>query len=296
MKNTMNQIRNTSSIINLRRFHNWIKRKLIEIVSANLNPKNETKLSLLDLAVGKGGDIQKWYDNGIYTVVGIDKDINSIDKKDGANDRLRKLKAKVNVSRGVDYSFHVFDLACPSNNYYIDQLLNDYPLFDIMSCQFALHYFFKSFTTLNNLLGIISKYLRPGGYFIATTLDGDRVSKYIKLNSKSIFNLELGNDHKIAKDKEVYGQQLIVSSSQNNNHDTHYFQERPSYEYLVDINTLIKVCDVHHLSCIDVTHFDQWYKIYETEVIQNDTMNVLSNDEKKFSFLNFTITFIKRKC
>lgn len=285
-KNSFYFNRNQSPIIHMRRFHNWIKRKLIEIIVTDLKKNNLNNLSLLDLAVGKGGDLQKWYDNQIFTVVGIDKDINSIDETKLRYNQFNNLK-----QQSLNYQFHVFDLASPSNNSYIDKTLNDNfdPIFDIVSCQFALHYFFKSYTTLNNLITIVSKYLRSGGYFIATTLDGERVSKYVTKNITSCFNIKLNKNEN--NENQVYGNEVVISSNNylsNDINDNHYFVKEPSHEYLVNINELIKVCDMHHLSCVDVTHFDQWYQLYENE------KNEMTDDEQKFSFLNFTITFKKR--
>ena len=75
--------RRFSSIINLRRFHNWIKRTIIkETVEILKNTYDIKDIALLDLAVGRGGDINKWYDSGIYNVVGIDIDDKSINSFD----------------------------------------------------------------------------------------------------------------------------------------------------------------------------------------------------------------------
>jgi SAM-dependent methyltransferase len=47
--------------------------------------------------------------------------------------------------------------------------------FDVVSCQFATHYFFKSAETLDTFLTNVAGHLRPGGYFLATFMDGDSV-------------------------------------------------------------------------------------------------------------------------
>ena len=86
-----------SSIINLRLFHNWIKRTTI-IDAANYirNNSENKKIKLLDLAVGRGGDMRKWYDAGIYNVVGIDIDDDSINGKNGAKHRYKQFKHQIN--------------------------------------------------------------------------------------------------------------------------------------------------------------------------------------------------------
>lgn len=57
-----------SETIPLRNFHNlYIKNKLISIVSSK-----SSRTTLLDLAVGKGGDLPKWIRNNIFALLGID--------------------------------------------------------------------------------------------------------------------------------------------------------------------------------------------------------------------------------
>ena len=45
--------------------------------------------------------------------------------------------------------------------------------FDIISTQMAIHYFFESEHKLRMYLKNVSDRLRPGGYFIGTTIDSD---------------------------------------------------------------------------------------------------------------------------
>ena len=48
-------------------------------------------------------------------------------------------------------------------------------VFDIVSCQFAMHYMFENETKLRTFLKNVSCKLEPGGFFIGTTIDADRV-------------------------------------------------------------------------------------------------------------------------
>ena len=47
--------------------------------------------------------------------------------------------------------------------------------FDVVSCQFAAHYFFKNAETLGNFCGIVGSRLRKGGYFVCTCMDADLI-------------------------------------------------------------------------------------------------------------------------
>uniref|UniRef100_A0AB39JCK8 mRNA (guanine-N(7))-methyltransferase n=1 Tax=Florenciella sp. virus SA2 TaxID=3240092 RepID=A0AB39JCK8_9VIRU len=65
--NSNKNSRHKSKTIELRNFHNHIKNLLIKYVSSK---QNDT--SLIDMAVGKAGDLQKWVNNNVKYVLGID--------------------------------------------------------------------------------------------------------------------------------------------------------------------------------------------------------------------------------
>ena len=68
--------REKSNFYNMQKFHNDIKRKLIEDYG-----KQSTKL--IDLGCGKGGDIHKWIDNNIENVIGYDINTDYLKKHNG---------------------------------------------------------------------------------------------------------------------------------------------------------------------------------------------------------------------
>jgi SAM-dependent methyltransferase len=57
--------------------------------------------------------------------------------------------------------------------------------FDVVSCQFAIHYFFESRETLDGFFQNVSSHLKPGGYFITTFMDGERVDARLRGHSKA---------------------------------------------------------------------------------------------------------------
>lgn len=52
-------------------------------------------------------------------------------------------------------------------------------LFDIASCQFAIHYMFQSEAKAHHFFAEVAAHLRPGGEFIATTIDCRVVSEML---------------------------------------------------------------------------------------------------------------------
>jgi len=92
--------RESSSIINIRNFHNWIKSEMLaECCTYIRKDKGIKNIALLDLAVGRGGDMFKWKSNDIKLVMGFDIDYESIHGENGAIDRYNK-----NIKKYNDYN------------------------------------------------------------------------------------------------------------------------------------------------------------------------------------------------
>mmetsp|Transcript_5509 Transcript_5509/g.4193 ORF Transcript_5509/g.4193 Transcript_5509/m.4193 type:complete len:134 (+) Transcript_5509:185-586(+) len=66
-------------------------------------------------------------------------------------------------------------------------------VFDIVSCQFSMHYMFDSEIRVRAFLRNVTDRLEPGGYFIGTTIDAERVIG--KVLAESPKNLRIGNDY-----------------------------------------------------------------------------------------------------
>jgi mRNA (guanine-N7-)-methyltransferase len=280
-----NSNRYKSSIINLRKFHNWIKRQILddttEYIRKNINTGK--KIRLLDLAVGKGGDMRKWYDNRIFDVVGIDIMDSSINGRNGAKERYNEFKTETN-DQNLNYEFHVFDLSDPSNIQKIDDVIGDRK-FDIVSCQFAIHYFFKTNKTLETFLDITTRYMNNDAFLIGTTMDGDLVNQLFK-NEIKVQN-DLYYFEKMIQDTDtMYGLTYKVAMAQKPG-ENHYFSEQASIEYLVDIDELTKVAAKYDLIFCGKQPFKDWYDTY---LIKHNNKQ-LGKLEQEFSFLNFSFAY-----
>ena len=93
--------RSQSSIINLRVFHNWVKNELYKNVAFDIkqNSDNNT-LSILELAVGRAGDLYKWIGINATEVIGVDID----DKSIFGQDLRRKRNSFGEMERTVGFS------------------------------------------------------------------------------------------------------------------------------------------------------------------------------------------------
>jgi hypothetical protein len=181
-------------------FHNYIKRELIQSTIG----KNGT---IIDFAVGKGGDIHKWWDVASF-VLGIDVSRDCIENIiDGACVRYLKAKEKRTNSnikciflRG-DSSKHIRSGKAFNTDKEFEiikaifgdekpkeslgkGIVQQYNVagngFDLASVQFAIHYFFKSSDTFYTFLQNVNESVKEGGYFIGTCYDGDSVFELLK--------------------------------------------------------------------------------------------------------------------
>jgi len=190
--------RDKSISLAMQDFHNKVikNRILLGSVSSELR-KTTSSVTLLDLACGKGGDIAKWRDNNITTCVGVDYMSNNIDdSRDGACARNTFYKNQAldqgknfpesyflvgDVSKSMkdnkfitnaQYSTLANNLWFPNDNLTTNFQLNK---FDVVSVMFALHYFFRSESVLDQFIENVASNVKQGGYFIGCCFDGKKI-------------------------------------------------------------------------------------------------------------------------
>ena len=179
-------------------FANFVKRYIIDRgLTGYIKPK------VLDLAVGKLGELDKYTRAGVHTLVGIDINEDSINNpENGASTRIvngaknapaiAKLADKtiLLVGTGTKNIANGDSVRDNINKYYIDVLYGRYKgntpklrkmegvgldKFDMISCMYAIHYMMNSDYDLDNFLMNVSENLLDQGYFIGTCLNGDAV-------------------------------------------------------------------------------------------------------------------------
>uniref|UniRef100_A0A6C0LUG4 mRNA (guanine-N(7))-methyltransferase n=1 Tax=viral metagenome TaxID=1070528 RepID=A0A6C0LUG4_9ZZZZ len=192
--------------VGMRDFHNKVvKRMLIESVS-NVGD------ILIDFAVGKGGDFPKWIQSKLSFVFGIDKSPDNIENHvDGACARFLNYKKKLDVYPDAlfvsgDSGLRITTLDAPDGEKYKNvtnaifnkgskdlakigkAALRHYGKakdgFHVSSCQFALHYFFRDVTSLENFIQNIVDCTRVGGYFTCTSYNGKKMFDYLSKRNK----------------------------------------------------------------------------------------------------------------
>lgn len=212
---------------NMRSFHNKVKQQLIELAV------KETDCSrLLDIGCGRGGDLFKWNNANIEYVYGYDPNPAYIEE---ATRRFHTSKVQRNYVFST-VQFNIFE------NY-----------FDVVSCQFAIHYMFASEETLRTHLDYVSRMLKPGGLYIGTFMDGDRVVEKLR-NNTSYTNKAMcvrlthgvkPEDTGIALDVHLTG--------------TLYFGEQSvSHEFLVCKDVISRRCAEYGMRVVLFTPFTEY--------------------------------------
>ena len=296
----INVKRSKSISIHMQRFHNSIKLNMIKQVATSLRKdKTNKKLKLLDLATGKGGDIYKWINNKIHTVVGIDKVYDNIyNTFDGACVRRKNYKEK-NNNKMPNIDFIVADVSnnLQDNTHFMDMFSKNIwfstyvdTKFSIVTMMFALHYMFNDIDSVSTLVANINDRLQEGGYFIGCCFDGKKVFQLLQ-------DIEI-NETKIGrKDGElIWKIQKKYNLHSWDQEDDSLFYDLPIdvyirsinmniTEYLVNFDILIKECKKYNIKLVQSDLFDEIYEVQKTKD--------LSPDEQTLSFLNRRFIFKK---
>jgi mRNA (guanine-N7-)-methyltransferase len=240
-----------SYFYNMRKFHNNIKRDLLNKYANNVN-------NLLDLACGKGGDLQKWYDNKIKNIIGYD--INEVSVKE-ANRRLQTFNPNFHVELNtLDLSKNVLK---GSNN------------IDVVTSMFAFHYFFENESTFETIFDSINNNLKIGGIFMGTFFDGKSVRELLKSNIQFEERFYI-TSRNVDNQKEMFGNKIGVSLK-----DT--VLDEITDEYIVNFNWFVNVMKLRGYNLIESHLFSE---------LNYNSFN-LNNIEKQCSFLNRTFVFEK---
>ena len=189
--------RDNFKVAGLARFHNEYVKS--EVLLQRVLKKGN---ALLDLACGRGGDIHKWIKNKAGWVMGVDKNLDCLTApRSGAYARyLEQLVSKkeqippmVFIQASSTQNIRDMTAGATDMDKNIIRALYDFPEkaetpagvepmrglaakgFDVVSCMFALHYFFKDRASVDGFLQNVSDNLKVGGFFVGCCFDGDSV-------------------------------------------------------------------------------------------------------------------------
>lgn len=341
---------NSSSLTTpLRHFHNrFIKHKLLKSV---MRPG----CTVMDLAVGKAGDLSKWQTGKASFVFGVDLSKDNIqNRKDGAcarflrfkkqnpENKMKALFVQANSSKNLLNGSATFT----PRGYQIVQAVHGegekdsdelgagvYNCFgkgkhgfDVVSCQFALHYFFENISTLHNFITNVSQSCKVGGHFISTCYNGNTLFEKLKDTEQGSSIVGHQDGKRIWEITKRYSSDEQVDDETCLGMGIDVWQEsinKTFMEYLVNVRYLEDVMREYGFDLLTddeakalklpggSASFSKYYKkmndglriaktdfkAYKSEIERLGEAPDMSKYEsqKELSFLNVALVFIKRR-
>jgi ribA/ribD-fused uncharacterized protein len=274
-------------------FHNRIKDMLYR--------ENVTKGdTLLELAVGRAGDLNKWKRVSPSKVVGVDISLSNITSPTQGsavrylNDKKKNPRDNLPPCLFIEGDMTHYPLFEEDDKYmpiltgketastdYLKHFEN-LNSFDTVSCQFALHYACESEETFRNFAKNLEKY---GNAFFGTCSDGKSIYTLLAGKTTHLFGSDkqaCGEYSKKYDDRETwveeFGMPVMV-----------YLEsfDKPAIEYLVPFEKVTTILEEYGYILSETKLF--------SEIYSNQTNIVLTSQQQEFSFLNRTFVFKKTK-
>lgn len=235
-----------SPIFYLRNFNNWVKSVLIQEYTDKIREKDYGKaLRVLDICCGKGGDLSKWQKARVERVVFADIAQVSVQQCETRYQDLRK-------RCGHLYSAEFIAADCTKDTLrdkYTDPSIS----FDLVSCQFGLHYSFESLSQARRMLTNISECLRPDGYFFGTIPDAYEIVSRAQKSDNYTFGNRIFNIKLLFDPKEGYP--LFGAK-----YDFHLEGVVDCPEFLVNFQLFVKLAAEFGLELVYKARFADFYK------------------------------------
>jgi hypothetical protein len=269
---------------------------------------------LIDFGVCRGGDMNRWKELGYKKVVGIDTDIKCIEEAINRYQHSTDNKYNVvflcgNLSKLI---FPNQEAACDATEKIttivnwkelMKKSLPQKYMFNVVSSQFVIHYFFSNELSLRTYLQNVTDNLKIGGNFVGTTFDGLKIYDFLKRKQHEIGlkgdNSEANTIWKITK---LYGKKKFVDGKPNWGMAIDVFINTIGIthkEYLVSFKYLEIIAKEYGLELQKIIPFSElWNEGKESKNGSNKIIadiRSMSEVEKKFSFLFSCFIFKKTK-
>ena len=295
-----NKISKTSETQALRDFHNlYIKSMLITKVS-------KSGYSLIDYAVGKGGDLPKWISANLNFVFGLDLSKDNIENRlDGVCARyLNYAQRYAVIPKAIFLHGNSSHNIKDGSAFYDDKskqiikalfgegaknevllgkgVYNNYGIvkngFNISSIQFAMHYMFESENVLNEFIKNIKECTALEGYFIGTCYDGSKIFNMLNsLNANESISI-FKNEKKIWELTKKYDAKEFNDDESSLGYAINVYQEtinKTFKEYLVNYKYLLRIMENNGFVLLT-----------ETEYKQLNLPGSMGNFEQLYNFMN----------
>jgi hypothetical protein len=216
----------------IKQFHNSVKWSLYDKYARNAD-------YIMELAVGRFNDFNKWIKNGIKHVIAIDKDSNAIDQG------LERIEEALKTS-DIDIDAIAFDITKKPKGMITKHKMN------AIFCNFAIHYLLDSEDTFKkHIANFVVPYSKTGTKYVVSFLDGQLLFDALKLEPSISMTHEGDLLFKISKKYkdtkfENTGQQIDVFIESIGTLST---------EYLVNANFITKVLESSGFEIVESKYF-----------------------------------------
>lgn len=260
----------------LKNFHNlYVKKLLIRCVSKQGD-------TLIDFACGKAGDLPKWIAARLSFVFGVDISKDNLENRlDGACARFLKARRQnksmpyglfvngnsaFNIKNGsamlndkaIQITNAVFGNGTKDSDKIGKGVSRQYGKgaegFNVSSCQFALHYFWESPSTLQGFMRNLSECTKLNGYFIGTAYDGKEIFKLLKKKGSGESVQIIDDGKKIWEIVKGYKSETFDDDSSSIGYRIDVYQESINQllpEFLINFDYLNRIMEDYGFKLID---------------------------------------------
>ena len=293
-------------------FHTvYVKKQLLEMVSLKPFDTDRGSGYLIDFGVCRGGDMNRWKEIGYKKVIGIDIDIlciqEAIERYQHSTDNTYNIificgDLSKPIFPNQESACNVTEKITTIVNWkeIMKKSLPQKYIFDVVSSQFVIHYFFSNELSLRTYLQNVTDNLRIGGKFVGSTFDGLKVYNYLKRKQQESGTKDNGDI--IWKITKLYGNKKFVDGKPNWGIAIDVFINTIGIahkENLVSFKYLETIANEYGLELEKIIPFSDFWE--EGKDSKNESNKIItdirsmSESEKTFSFLFSGFIFKKIK-
>ncbi len=258
--------------INLYRYNNYVKTQLYSeyVKDGDL---------VMEIAGGRGGDLLKLTKSGAKYVLHFDIDKLALIEAERRYSTIKNKKPEINfvqfnpVTENIKKVKDIVDKRA-------------YETFDVISCQFAFHYFLENSTTVETIIDFVNFFLKEKGIFMFTAYDGKEVFNQLKVDKleSNVDKLEFKVDEKVfARIEKKYNDKTFKNHGQEINVwvDKIGIEHK---EYLINEKYVIEQFEKHDINLIESGNFIDFINGFKLP---------LTEDEKEYIKLHKYYIFEK---